>query len=409
MIRDHKRRTAGLGVIACIALLAGCSSSAASSSGAGSGSAASSSGGAASAIPAGAITFGETLPLSGPLGETGSFEEYSVNSTVAVLNENGGIDGHQVKVITLDDKGDPATALSNAETLIKTDKVAAILNGSLGAGSELTVPYFMKVGVPTVLAEANTGFLDVSTYPSYFTPYSSATQYAAEYIAYAKGNNLNDLGTLSDGTPISADTSQQVAAQAPAAGIKVTKAVTYSPTAADLTTPILELKNAGTKVLVVSGFTALTQVYAALNQVGWHPVVVGISVSQVPVASMGAAAAQSYYLCNYYYTGTSGQPAGAAAEVIKKMEPQFGASTTSSGALGWYDILLTLKAGIVRAKSLDYAAVVKGIESGPIASVWPGITYTYTATNHEGWPNGLLRLCKVSPLGGGGVGIAASQ
>jgi branched-chain amino acid transport system substrate-binding protein len=402
MIRDHRRRAMGLGVIACIALLAGCASSAASSAG-GSG------GSTASAIPAGDIVLGETLPLSGPLGQTGTFEEFSVNSSVAVLNANGGIAGHQVKVITLDDKGDPATALANAETLVKSDKVAAILNGSLGAGSELTVPYFMKLGIPTVLAEANTGFLDVKTYPSYFTPYSSATQYAAAYIAFAKGNHLNDIGTLSDGTPISDDTSQQVAAQAPAAGLAVTKAVTYSPTAADLTTPILELKNAGTKVLVVSGFTALTQVYAALNQVNWSPVVVGISVSEVPVASMGAAASKSYYLCNYYYNGTAGQPAGASAAVIKKMEPQFGASTTSSGALGWYDILLTLKAGIERANSLNYAAVVKGIESGPIASVWPGINYTYTATDHEGWPNGALKLCKASPLGGGGVGIAASQ
>jgi branched-chain amino acid transport system substrate-binding protein len=402
MFGDRRRgRALKVGVVACVLLAAGCASSAKSNSTGG--------GGTTTGIPAGAITFGETLPLSGPLAETGAFEQYSVSSAVAALNKYGGVAGHQVKVITLDDKGDPATALANARTLVQTDKVAAILNGSLGAGSELTVPYFMKVGIPTVLAEANTDFLDVSKYPSYFTPYSSAAQYAQEYVTYAKAHNLNDIGTLSDGTPISDDTSAQVEAQAPKAGLTVSKQVTYSPTAADLTTPLLQLKNAGTKVLVVSGFTAIANIFTALKQVGWSPIVMGISVTQAPMSALGAEASNTYYLCNYYYSGNPGQPAGAAKAVIDKMAVQFGETTTSSGALGWYDILLTLKAGIERAKSLNYAAVVKGIESAPVSSVWPGISFKYSAGNHEGWQSGQLRLCKATPLGAGGVGIAASQ
>jgi branched-chain amino acid transport system substrate-binding protein len=409
MFGDRRRRRAlSVGLIALAVLAAGCSSSTKTASAGGGSTGAT--GGTASAIPAGDIVFGETLPLSGVLAQTGSFEQFSVNSAVAALNQFGGIAGHQVKVITLDDKGDPATALANAETLVKTDHVAAILNGSLGAGSELTVPYFMKLGIPTVLAEANTGFLDVSKYPSYFTPYSSATQYAQEYVAFAKARGLTNVGTLSDGTPISQDTATAVAQQAPAAGLTVSKEVTYSPTAADLTTPILQLKNAGVKLLVVAGFTAIANIYTALHQVGWTPTVVGISISEAPVTTMGAAAASSYYLCNYYNTASPGaQPTGAAKAVIDKMEPQYGQSTTTSGALGWYDILLTLKAGIERAKSTDYAAVIKGIESAPIPSVWPGITYTYTASDHEGWQSDQTRLCGVTPLGPGGVGIAVAQ
>jgi branched-chain amino acid transport system substrate-binding protein len=389
--------------VVCLALLAGCSSAGKGGAGAGGGS-------ATAPIPAGDIVFGETLPLSGPLGQTGTFEKFSVDTVVSELNASGGIAGHQVKVLTLDDKGDPATALANAETLIQTDKVAAVLNGSLGAGSALTVPYFMKVGVPTVLAESNTDFLDVSKYPSYFTSYASAAQYATEYVTFAKDHQLNDLGTLSDGSPIANQASQQVAAQAPAAGLKVTAAVTYSPTAVDLTTQMLQLKNAGTKVVVLDGFAAVAHVYGALKQIGWSPVVMGVGVTTATPQSVGALASQSYYPCTYYYTAQGGQPSGPAKAVIDKMVPQFGVSLTSSGVLGWYDILNTLKAGIEKAHSLSYGAVVKAIESGqPIPSVWPDISYRYTAGNHEGWPDGALKLCTFSPLSGGGVGIAASQ
>lgn len=401
-IRRRCTRGAMAAGVIVIALLAGCSSSGNKSGTPGNGDSGSSGG---SGIPAGPITFGETLPLSGPLGATGNFEKAAAETVVSVMNANGGIEGHQLKLVTLDDKGDPATALANARTLV-SKKVAGIVNESLGAASELTLPYFMKVGIPSSLAESNTSFLDVSKYPAYFTPYASAAQYAAAYVAYAKAHGLNDLGNLSDGTPIANQASDEVNKLAPAAGLKVTTSLTYSPTAVDLTTQVRKLKDAGTQVVVMNGYAEASNVFSAMQQIGWSPVVMGIGASTATTASLGDVQHKAFAPCIYYYSSASQQPSGMAKQALAKMIKIVGNNASASSVLGFFDMFLTLKAGIVKANSTDYSAVVQALDSGTtVNSVWPGVSYHYSATNHEGWPDGKLQLCNVQPLGYGGVPI----
>lgn len=380
-----------------VAAIAGCSSSSTASSS-----------GTASGIPAGPITLGETLPLSGPLAQVGGFEELEVTDAIEVMNANGGIAGHQIKLVTLDDKGDPATALANSRTLISM-KVAGIVNESLGSASQLTEPYFMKVGIPTVLAESNMAFLNVSQYPTYFTPYASAEQYAAAYIAYIKAHGLNDLGVIDDGTPVADQYSQETVQLAEAAGLHVSESITYSPTAVDLTPQLTQLKDSGAKVVIENGFSSPNNVFDAMSQIGWKPPVLGVGVSVASTASTAFLGADALFPCNYYYTSASGQPNALAEQLLAKVAKLL-PPIEVSGVLGWYDILQTFKIGIQKADSTNYKAVADALESGvAVPSIWTGITYRYTATNHEGFAAGAMKVCPATPLGADGVGIAAAS
>jgi ABC-type branched-subunit amino acid transport system substrate-binding protein len=394
-IRQARRARAGAALaVAAVAAIAGCSSGHATSAS------------TAPGIPAGPITIGETLPLSGPLATVGGFEKLEVTDAVAVMNANGGIAGHQIKLVTLDDKGDPATALANSRALISM-KVAGIVNESLGSASQLTEPYFMKVGVPTVLDESNMGFLNVSRYPSYFTPFPSAEQEAAAYVAYIKAHGLNDLGVINDGTPVADQYSQETVQLAKAAGLHVSDSITYSPTAVDLTPQMTQLKDSGVKVVIENGFSSPNNVFNAMSQIGWKPLVMGVGVIVASTASTSFLGSDALFPCSYYLTSAGEKPSALSQELMSKVLPML-PPIQVSGILSWYDILQTFKIGIQKANSTDYKAVTAAIESGvAVPSIWTGITYRYSPSNHEGYANGTMKVCPAAPLGADGVGIAA--
>jgi branched-chain amino acid transport system substrate-binding protein len=114
-------------VLAAVAL-AGCSSSPSSSSSA-AGSAPTGSAGSAGSTSAGAsIVIGAMGSFTGVASGSTADAKVLLQDWVSATNASGGINGHPVQAIYLDDLNTPSTALSNAEQLVKADHVKAILD-----------------------------------------------------------------------------------------------------------------------------------------------------------------------------------------------------------------------------------------------------------------------------------------
>jgi branched-chain amino acid transport system substrate-binding protein len=117
------------------AVVAGCSSSGSSSSNSnstgsnstGSSSTASNASGAAS----GDFVIGVDDVLSGPLASYGQSGLINARAAVSYVNANGGIDGHQVKLVTADSAATGQNASSAAQQLISADNVSAIVGFTL--------------------------------------------------------------------------------------------------------------------------------------------------------------------------------------------------------------------------------------------------------------------------------------
>ncbi len=146
----------GLGCAAAAAL-AGCSSGASSSSRAsapvssasavssGSSSSISSSSSASPAASAtGDYTIGVDDVLSGPLASYGQSFLIDARAAVSYVNANGGVNGHQVKLVAADSAATGQNASSAAQQLISTENVSAIIGFTLSddcaAVSALAVP-----------------------------------------------------------------------------------------------------------------------------------------------------------------------------------------------------------------------------------------------------------------------------
>ena len=75
--------------------------------------------------------------VSGPFGAADSGQRSAMVAWQKWTNAHGGINGHKVKVIEIDDKGDPATSLSAVKTLVEQDHAIAIVGRLLDHGTRV--------------------------------------------------------------------------------------------------------------------------------------------------------------------------------------------------------------------------------------------------------------------------------
>ncbi len=107
----------------------------------------------------GEIVLGQTCPLSGSSSGLGLEMTNGANTYFEHINENGGINGKKIRLVTYDDKYEPNIAKQNAIELIKKEKAVAIF-GSIGTPTgQKTLSVAMKYGVPFLVPFTGATFL----------------------------------------------------------------------------------------------------------------------------------------------------------------------------------------------------------------------------------------------------------
>ena len=148
------QKTRWVGLAAAMALCAtatGCASSAASAGSSG----------------AGTVTIGESTTLSGSIASLGQTGLQGVQLAVDDINAKGGLLGKTVKVVSADDAATPATGVSNARTMIDSDRAVAIFGpvASSVASAEEQITNAQKI--PIFLHTSNDIGLTTTTYSKY--------------------------------------------------------------------------------------------------------------------------------------------------------------------------------------------------------------------------------------------------
>jgi branched-chain amino acid transport system substrate-binding protein len=91
-------------------------------------------------------TAGITGPVAGAAKELGDGAQAYFDS----VNAKGGVNGLQIKMVTLDDKFDPKIAAANAEALIKKEKVFALFLTRGTPHNEAILPLLAQSNIPLV-------------------------------------------------------------------------------------------------------------------------------------------------------------------------------------------------------------------------------------------------------------------
>jgi branched-chain amino acid transport system substrate-binding protein len=100
------------------------------------------------------IVVGYTGDLSGAFSISGSGALKGIQAYFNQANRDGGIDGRPVKLVTLDDAGDPNKALANVQQLLTQNKVQALLGISVSGLCEAVQDTLEKAEMPIVCTAA---------------------------------------------------------------------------------------------------------------------------------------------------------------------------------------------------------------------------------------------------------------
>lgn len=229
------------------------------------------------AMPAAAQTeyvVGVSGALTGPAASSYAPTVEALRVYIDLLNKKGGIGGKTVKLIALDDQGQPSRGSSNARRLITQDQVSLLIGSGLSATSAPMIAEAQQSGTPLLFAGS---VCPQEVFPPAKEGIFCTTAFAAEldsraaveFIEKRAGTKIK-LGLAAMAIPISRtgiDFAEKLAEQK---GMKPVSKQIIPPPTPDYTPFATKIREADPD-WVFSWAPWITQVktFEALRQLGW--------------------------------------------------------------------------------------------------------------------------------------------
>ena len=363
--------------------------------------AASCSGGSSSssgAIPAGPIRVGALLTLSGPNAAVGTAQQVMFQVLVTDLNAAGGIAGHPVDLVTLNDGGTPAVAEQQANVLVQ-EHVAAVVFAGTEATLGRTVAVFAKHQVPVVMPDPEDQWANGARFPYFFDTAPLDKQMAAAMARFAKSRGLQKLAVLGDGSAVSAQLDSDLAPAAQSQGLALTAGQSFVPPTSSVVAQVQQLESSGADGLVVSAQSGLGTVYSALRQLRWNPTILTTPAADVvDYRTLGALASHAFSACSVALDPGQ-QPSNTMTDVLQSVEAHVGTTPLAVSSLSYSDGLQLLDKAVAGARSTSGPDLKAQLEQLKAVYTTAPYTYTFTSTDHAGWASKNVRMCALSGFG----------
>jgi ABC-type branched-subunit amino acid transport system substrate-binding protein len=136
----------------------------------------------------GALTFASFNPFTGPDASFGPEMAAGCIPAANLINQAGGILGHQTQCIAVDTRGDPADAVPAAQQMIATNPNLVGMNGPSSDEALATVPIIDRAHI-LMFADSGQAAFDRSNYKYFYrlTPPDDAAGVAMAVYAFKKG------------------------------------------------------------------------------------------------------------------------------------------------------------------------------------------------------------------------------
>jgi branched-chain amino acid transport system substrate-binding protein len=228
------------------------------------------------------ITIGQTMPYSGNASAYGTIGRSEL-AYFAMLNDEGGVNGRRITMLTLDDALSPPKTVEQTRRLVEQDKVLLMFS-TLGTPTSLSVRRYLNgAGVPQLfVASGATAWGDYATYPwtigwqpNYQTEAHVYARYILEHRPTARIGVLyqdDDYGKdylkgLRDGLGESADK-------------LIVATASYETSDPTVESQVVSLQSAGADVFFNGGTPKFgAQAIRKAYDMGWHPLQFLASVS----------------------------------------------------------------------------------------------------------------------------------
>jgi len=142
------------------------------------------------------IVVGQSAALTGPASMLGTEMARGMNAYFNEVNSHGGVNGHIIKLVTLDDGYEPDRTVQNTKILINDEKAVALL-GYVGTPTSVAVlPAVKAAGLPFIGAYTGADSLRNGKYDNVFNIRASYNDEALRIAKEIDGMGLRTMGIV---------------------------------------------------------------------------------------------------------------------------------------------------------------------------------------------------------------------
>ncbi len=129
------------------------------------------------------IVFGQSAALGGPAQELGRNMRRGIKAAFLEKNEQGGVHGRELQLVSMDDKYEPELAATNTQALIQEENVFALIGAVGTPTSRSATPVAAEFNVPYVAPFTGAAFLRDPEWTNILNLRSSYYQETEEMVA----------------------------------------------------------------------------------------------------------------------------------------------------------------------------------------------------------------------------------
>jgi branched-chain amino acid transport system substrate-binding protein len=361
------------------------------------------------------IKIGCLAAMTGPSSAPTLGFNRGVDFAVKAINAAGGVKGRKIEIVMRDTQGDPTKAVNATQEMISQVKVHGIW-GPLNSGEALaTTPIMARAKMPDIHPCVVESLIDTSKYPNAFRMAPSNSQWDDAVRNYCLNVlKVKKVAVIGDTTGYGVTAVGASVAAFKKDGADVVYQANIDATQPDLTPDMLRAKNAGAEAIVVWSVTTgmEARMFNTRAAMGWDVPFVGHpSLSSGEIAGLvekpenwKKVYAIGYKSCSY----------DASGKLPLKSEELVARLTKAGVALN--DTLLWWVAGGIDAIELFAKAVETSGSTDPGGIIaylntlnkYPGYfgTYTFTPTQHNGFPTEEIVMSEASTAKNGTFALA---
>lgn len=347
------------------------------------------------------IKIGVLGTFSGPLSTATVTAEQGVDYAVEQLNKAGGLNGRKVEIIVRDTNGEPTKAVNFAKQMISSDGVVAIIGPANSGEGLAAVPVIAAAGIPNIVEGVLDPLTNPTKYPLAFRVANTNTQWielANDYLLHHV--HRDKIAVIGDTSGYGTATVKQVTAALTSAGAPPVYTTLIDPNQTDVTDEVSKAKAAGaTAVSIWTGSTGLiARLLNARAEQNWDAVYIGHpAIMALPVRALLSKPDNWKDAYGIGFTNTTydanGKLPPETQQLLDAMRPRLGGKELNFTfwwvLLGYDSVNLVLNA-IKNAGSTDPQAIKNAFETNPYKGAYT--TFTYSPTDHNGFPNAGLMV-----------------
>jgi len=321
---------------------------------------------ASAATKATVVTLGYQGPLSGGEASTGTDEQNAVKYAIKLFNaKNKG--KFEVKLVSIDDQGDPAVAGTVAPGIGSNKSIIGVVGPAYSGATIASLPYYKAGGLTLISPSATRVSLTDSASPDFGGPVfhrvvgkddlqgPALAKYATQGVSNAKVFVFDDQSSY--GVPLAGYVK---AGLAKVAGASVVGTDSVPNTTTDFSPTIAKIKTSGATVVIYTGYYSQAAVFIKqLRDSGSKAIFAGgdgVFNQQFPV--LAGAAAEGSRVTGV--GGLSGVSAALEADFKKQMGVSSGVYSVESMDAANIFLQGIAKGNTTRAKILAWVKAYNG-------------------------------------------------